>query len=152
MGAAGGGGFDFPERRPRAVFSLAPLIDVTFILLIFFMLVTQFERYGPVDVTLSGSQLQPLEDRPSAAASVRKRIVEIRANGTLIVDRRVMSLSEFSALFADDEGEASRAVLLKPEPDVPLQTLIDVLGAVQTIPGITTQILTPPLPKPEGGE
>ncbi|MGI9387838.1 MAG: ExbD/TolR family protein, partial [Methyloligellaceae bacterium] len=44
--------FQLSGARQRASLSLAPLIDVTFILLIFFMLVTQFSHVAPLDVEL----------------------------------------------------------------------------------------------------
>ena len=49
----------FPKIDRRAVISLAPLIDITFILLIFFMLVTQFGRLAPVNVELGEIKSEP---------------------------------------------------------------------------------------------
>lgn len=151
MSSSGGGGFDLPGRRRRATLSLTPLIDVTFILLIFFMLVTQFDRYAPVDVTLSSSQLQPDTQLSEAGGIARKLVVEIRADGSTRYNGRDISLDSLADLISE-QNNAVRIVLLKPDPDTPLQLLIDTLISVQKIPGLTAQIAMPPEPAPESGQ
>lgn len=135
--------FHLPRRRRRAVLSLAPLIDVTFILLIFFMLVTQFERYAPVDVTL-GEDRAPSAERDSQGHGIISRlIIEINADGSILYDGMAVSLEELPAIFPAKENDAVRGLLVKPQATVTLQTLIDVLTAVQQVPGFAVQIAMP---------
>lgn len=48
--------FIHAQPQKRRWISLTPLIDVVFILLMFFMLTTQFSRYGVMNVTVTGSR------------------------------------------------------------------------------------------------
>lgn len=87
------------DARPaRRTLSLTPLIDVVFLLLMFFMLASTFARFSVVDVSLAGSRgaaQQPasppvllsvgaqgafsLNGEPVAAEELRRRLVELAA-------------------------------------------------------------------------
>ena len=45
------------KKRAPGHFDLTPLIDVVFLLLIFFMISTSFDRYGKFDITLPQSDV-----------------------------------------------------------------------------------------------
>ena len=53
--------FESAFRRRRRLIGLAPLIDVVFILLLFFMLTTNFTRWRelPFDLPAAASELSP---------------------------------------------------------------------------------------------
>jgi len=137
------GAFEIPGRRRRAVLSLAPLIDVTFILLIFFMLVTQFERFAPVEVTLASEQALPLTppQQQSGQASLQ---LEILADGRLrLSGNEIPGTSGLSAALTKTAEDSAGRVAIRPEPDVPLQLLLDVLAAIQSIPAYEAHIVVP---------
>lgn len=137
--------FDLPRPRRRAVLSLAPLIDITFILLIFFMLVTQFERYAPVDVTLGSDRDQPAETIDQGQGIIRQLTIEIGDDNSILYKGQAVALSGLSEiLLTKRDNEFVRGVLVKPDAGVTLQTLIDVLSAVQKVPGLAVRITTPP--------
>lgn len=72
-------------RRPRtddAGISLTPLIDVVFLLLIFFMVSTTFDRHADIQLQL------PAADREAAAAEQAWIDVLIDARGEYYVDGR----------------------------------------------------------------
>ena len=53
------------KKRTPAYFDLTPLIDVVFLLLIFFMISTSFNKYGKFDITLPQSDVvEKSEDSP----------------------------------------------------------------------------------------
>lgn len=142
--------FEMPGRRRRAVLSLAPLIDVIFILLIFFMLVTQFERFAPVDVTL-GSAREISNIRSAGIAGGQDRLtLDIKADGAIRFEGRgVVSLDELPGILRQEAestagtGSGFPVIAIAPEPDVPLQLLLDVLNVVQQHPSMTSQIIVP---------
>lgn len=142
--------FALPGRRRRMILSLAPLIDVTFILLIFFMLVTQFQRYAPVDVTLGAEQSIPLSDLRQETGPPDALILDIRADGSIRLDGRdATSIDDLGGVLAEAAGNGRVAdadtliVAIKPEANVPLQLLIDVLSAVQKNPSLKSRIIIP---------
>lgn len=149
--------FELPGKRRRAVLSLAPLIDVTFILLIFFMLVTQFQKFAPVDVALQAERA-PVADAPSGTAGIAERLtLTIGATGVLRLsggpDLTIQTLPQALIRGVADvlsRGGDSPVIAIAPDPDVPLQLLLEVMEAVQTLRSVQTQIVVPDVP--EGGQ
>jgi biopolymer transport protein ExbD len=149
--------FELPGKRRRAVLSLAPLIDVTFILLIFFMLVTQFQRFAPVDVALEAERT-PVVDTPGGGAGVAETLtLAISADGVLrisggpgigieaLTPALIRSVADVMS-----RGGDSPVIAIAPEPDVALQLLLEVMEAVQKLRSVETQIVVPEVT--EGGQ
>jgi biopolymer transport protein ExbD len=149
--------FELPGKRRRAVLSLAPLIDVTFILLIFFMLVTQFQKFAPVDVALEAERA-PVVDTPGGVAGVAETLtLTISADGVLQISGSPAITIEAlpQALIRNvadvlSRGGDSPVIAIAPEPDVPLQLLLEVIEAVQRLRSVQTQIVVPEVD--EGGQ
>ncbi len=149
--------FELPGKRRRAVLSLAPLIDVTFILLIFFMLVTQFQRFAPVDVALEAERT-PVVDRPGGIAGVAETLtLAISADGVLRISGgpaiAIEALPQALIRSVADvlsRGGDSPVIAIAPEPDVPLQLLLEVMEAVQRLRSVHAQIVVPE--DTEGGQ
>ena len=137
--------FDLPRGRRRALLSLAPLIDVTFILLIFFMLVTQFDRFAPLQLVLGQKRDAPLQPPRQQGAGAGTLTLEIGADGSLRFDGRdAITIEALPAILtARTAGEAEPLIAIDPEPEVPLQQLLDVLKAVQTVPSLKSRIIVP---------
>ncbi len=115
-----------PSPRRRRGLSLAPLIDVTFILLIFFMLVTQFSRFAPVDVALGAITPDPLAkaERPGAGP-MRKVLLLLRADGAFELDgsaprprtELARALSDLAARAGRGEGADAEAAIEREAED-----------------------------------
>lgn len=144
--------FDLPGRPRRMALSLAPLIDVTFILLIFFMLVTQFTRLAPVNASLGEiSQTVPQESSADGGAASDSRL-QLHAGGAMELDGEsltgVAELIEAAAhksKTARQPTSADRLPVLRVEPDgdVDLQLLIDALTSLAQVPEFTVRIALP---------
>ena len=142
--------FALPGRRRRMALSLAPLIDVTFILLIFFMLVTQYSRLAPVDVTLGEiSQVQLPEQAAAAPESKAQSRLTLRADGTLELDGQpAPNIAGLPEMLRERGREVLQAgerpvLLVSPDGDVNLQLLIDALSALDEAPMFETRIAIP---------
>ncbi len=144
--------FRLPRRPHRMQLSLAPLIDVTFILLIFFMLVTQFTRLAPVDASLGQiSQSAPEDSEAGGGTAAPSRLV-IHADGALELDgERLEGLAQLIEA-ARLKGEASHragpsgelpVLSIQPDGDVGLQLLIDALAALGKVPQFAVRIAIP---------
>lgn len=118
-----------PARR-RPLISLTPLIDVVFILLIFFMLASSFLDWRAIDLDT------PVQAAAAAAAAEGALLIEITPNGLLLaaeplpLDDLVIRLGERLAV------ESEQRVLIKPSAGVPLQRTVAVLDRLQAI-GVT---------------
>lgn len=118
-----------PARRKPALISLTPLIDVVFILLLFFMLTTQFGRPQAMQLHL------PIGEASAAADNEQSLVLTLSAGGTVSLgtDEQV----EPDSLFAHPEIvkalSGSTSVIVIAEDDVQLQTfthLMDILSSM----------------------
>lgn len=106
--------------RRRPLISLTPLIDVVFILLVFFMLASSFLDWRAIDLNTPQSA--------SAGASMEGALlVEVRREGLRLAGRAV-SLDALVAGVAERlEADPGRRVLVKPAAGVRLQAAVDVV-------------------------
>ena len=108
------------KRRNIVLLNVTPLIDVVFILLVFFMLTTNFARFRLIGIDTP----QEREVVRDATAAI---VIEIEDDGTLIYDGDEASENEITrkieTLVSADPG---RTFLVRPDEDVTMQEAIDV--------------------------
>jgi biopolymer transport protein ExbD len=114
--------------RRRRLISLTPLIDVVFILLVFFMLASSFMEWRLIDLQLGGDGGGEVD--PSAAR------VQLTADGVRHEDR----LWEEDELLARLEGEGAERIRLEVGEGVPLQRAVDLMTRLRTVPGASVSL------------
>lgn len=118
-----------PRARRKGI-SLTALIDVVFILLMFFMLTSSFTQWRAVDLVSPSA---------STAASTREpQVFVIDADGALELVGGEFALAHYDQLRARHLGrlDASRPVVLVPEAEVSVQSLVAALEQLKAI-GLT---------------
>ncbi|MGO1119218.1 ExbD/TolR family protein [Rhodovibrionaceae bacterium A322] len=108
------------KGRRRSPISLTPLIDVVFILLVFFMLASSFLDWKAISLNTPG--------KAGAGASMTgSLLVEVR-DGELRLTGQVISLDDLVTDIQQRlEDKEDLRVLIKPAKGVTLQQAIDVL-------------------------
>lgn len=76
------------RRSSAAVIDIAPLIDVVFILLIFFMVSMTFARESRLQITLPTTELEPGESPPDSIEIAIGRDGAYAINGMALVNRQ----------------------------------------------------------------
>jgi biopolymer transport protein ExbD len=111
----------------RRALSLTPLVDVIFLLLLFFMLTSTFSRYGEIELSAAagGGTGEAVTD----AAFVQLGLDRVTVAG------RPVALEDLPALLED------RRVLVSLRDDVEAQRLIDVLAVLRGVPGLRLMVL-----------
>lgn len=121
---------DLCRRRLRARrMTLTPLVDVVFILLIFFMLETRFSTRSALELGLDGS----------AAQTGQPLRIELHADGaTWVAGSRVVP-DRLAAVLA--MADAGAGAVVATDPGVPVQRAVDVVAALraQGIDSVTLQ-------------
>jgi biopolymer transport protein ExbD len=110
----------FGTPRAKKRLSLAPMIDVVFLLLVFFMLASQFGHDRAVPLAMAGG---------SAAYSGPPRLVLVTADGLRLNGIPVQTealVEQMSKL----TREKSDAILLQPDASASLQQLMDAAEAL----------------------
>ena len=114
--------------------SMTSLIDVIFLLLLFFMLTSTFSKFAEVDLTAAGASAGAASDRPPLFLRLAPEALSLNGN-TLAFD----TLAE--ALVAEADTETPRQLLVAMAPDVTAQRLTDLLVVLRGISGITPTVL-----------
>ena len=118
--------------RRRTPIGLTPLIDVVFILLLFFLLASHFEswRVLPVDAT----QTAPAETEDAQRPSLS---VRLQADGRVDLGDAVLGPDAFVERLRDDFRQRPELrVLIRPDAEVDLQTLVSLMDRILAV-GVT---------------
>lgn len=116
-------------RPRRRVVSLTPLIDVVFILLVFFMLASSFTHWRSLQLSVPADVSAPAEDRASPLV-VRVGPDELRLDGERL-SLAVVSERVSEALANDPD----RIAIVRPGDDVRLQRLVTVVEGLYAVGG-----------------
>lgn len=123
--------------RRRRRLSMTSLIDVIFLLLLFFMLSSTFTRFAEVDLTAGTPGGAPSETRP---AFLQLEPDRLRLNGE---DLALDTLPEaLRAQLASAEGGAGKLPLLVSlRGEVSAQRLTDLLVVLRGLPEVSATVL-----------
>lgn len=113
------------RTRKRAI-SLTPLIDIVFILLLFFMLASNFQQWRSIKLNTPGVSAAP--------PSTERRILQLRlhADGSLELEGQALLMRQLSArLTTYLDSDPQPGVIVLPDTDVALQTLVSVFDLLQ---------------------
>lgn len=106
------------NQPPPAGFQLAPMIDVVFLLLIFFIVTFQLtDNENEIDVNIPTA-----EEGATNPRSYLEKIINIQKDGTVIMEKKVYTL---------DELEAKMRNIVRVNKDQPVRLRCDAEGVNQ---------------------
>lgn len=109
---------DVPARR-RSVIRLTPLIDVVFILLVFFMLASSFLDWRAFEIAVPGTPSESAGDSDPV-------VVAVTADGGFEVGGRGVEAGELARAVEDARASADeRPVVLRPADDAPVAATVE---------------------------
>lgn len=114
------------QGRALAVLNLTPLIDVVFLLLIFFLVASRMsQEEHQLDIALpSAANAVPMTVEP------QELIVNIDQQGRLLVDAKPMSLEDFESMvrLLSVNNPTGNSVIIRGDRRVAFQAPIDVMN------------------------
>lgn len=116
------------ERRRRRGPGLTPLIDVVFLLLVFFMLASRFDRESRLPL---GVRVASAESRAEATAERPALVVALDAAGRTWIGNRPASEASLGEALREAARD-DRTLRIRPAAETPLQPLVDLLGAARS--------------------
>lgn len=126
---------DAAAPRRRAAIGLTALIDVVFILLLFFLLASQFQRYGALPIST------PVLAAGPAAPDAAVVTLRLRADGSLLLDGAPVAMADLGpALAAVRARRGALPVAVTADPDATLQPLVTLLDALAAA-GVSAPLL-----------
>lgn len=119
----------FPRRTVEdPAINLTPLIDVVFLLLIFFMVTTTFTRESRLTVDLPEASAQPAPSTTEPVEIVVSQSGRYTVNGTVLADNQGSTL--IRELLAATAGERSVPVLLVADAEATHQAVVTAMDAI----------------------
>lgn len=113
---------------------MTSLIDVIFLLLLFFMLSSTFSKFSEVELTAAGASRGAASDRPPLFLRLSPEALSL--NGQEV---EMPGLAE--ALQPEADTEAPRVLIVALAQEVTSQRLTDLLVTLRGVPGITPTVL-----------
>ena len=115
-----------PKRLPRSLrrISLTPLIDIVFILLLFFILESNFLRFGELVFNI------PRPDQPGESATAALDI-QVFADGRIWLEGQSLQPASLDTYLEDRKYDVQTPVFIRAQDQVPVQELVNVVDILQ---------------------
>ncbi|MDX8408672.1 MAG: biopolymer transporter ExbD [Mariprofundales bacterium] len=127
------------HRRFDLVVDITPLIDVVFLMLIFFMVSTSFNVATALKLDLPSSHAAASKDKPQAL------VIAIRADGRFFVDGKAVVDSELRhRIMVASHDDPHRRVVLRADSDARHKRVVKVLDTLQQLGMVKVGIATMP--------
>ena len=117
-------GLSLNRRRSRVVLSLTPLIDVVFILLVFFMLVSQFTQWRQVEMTSEATL-------GGETTSISPVLVLVDESGSYTVSGETVHLAADAAQEVKASVKGDQAVIVRPLTGATIQPVVSIVEALK---------------------
>ena len=116
------------NAQQGAELELAPMVDVVFLLLIFFIVTWQFARFER-DMDISVPAAEETTDEPRNVGEI---IVNVREDGSIVLNGLEVSEEELLAkLKSISEAYPDQAVILRGSSEANFQAIINVLDEIK---------------------
>lgn len=119
------------KDREELELNLTPLIDVVFLLLIFFMVSTTFDRQSEIAISLPESSSEPVTEKK------QELVIIIDAKGGYFVNQEEVVSSRMdilrSAIFAAAKGSEQPQVVIQADRQTPHQAVIKAMDALRQL-------------------
>ncbi len=113
------------KSQAASTLSLTPLIDVVFLLLIFFLVTSEFEEQErKLDIVLpSATSASPM------TVKSKEFVVDINSSGKLFVGGKSMSMDALEEMLqrAVADNPVNQSVVIRADKEVPFQPVVSVM-------------------------
>jgi biopolymer transport protein ExbD len=126
-----------PALTRKSLVNLTPLIDVVFILLIFFMLASNFIKWHSLELSVSEPDEIVLDHQVLS-------VIHIDKNGNFALNSTVLPLDEIIGKVRQRIlSNPDHPVVIQPEKGSPLQLLVDALEKLKITSGSNISLAKP---------
>ena len=115
------------KRKREITVNLTPLIDVVFLLLIFFMVSTSFTRETQIELQLPQAEGEPLAEAPEVIE------ISVAANGDFYVNKQPLINNQIEtlrrAIVKTSGGNQALPLIISADAQAPYQAVITAMDA-----------------------
>ena len=120
-----------PEQRDKVELNLTPLIDVVFLLLIFFMDSTTFEHESEINITLPEASKEYLEQKADSVTIIVNDKGKVFINDIPLVNSELMTVREALRDAIRDLNDP--AIIINADADASYQSVIRIMDAARQL-------------------
>jgi len=136
------------HRREEVNVNLTPLIDVVFLLLIFFMVSTTFTKASQLSIDLPEATGEPSETPKEQIEILVDESGQYRVNGLALVDTHLRTLQ--AAIYKISAGDTTLPMVISADAQASHQSVIRAMDAAGQMGFVHLSIATRQ-PAPQGG-
>lgn len=111
------------KKRRRSVISLTPLIDVVFILLVFFMLASNLQQWRNIELASANTQA-------GKSGIVGSLLIDVTPDGLRLAGESLGTKDLMARVAARLSDRPDQRILIRPTPGVPMQRVVTLLDAI----------------------
>ena len=119
------------QRKEDLDVNITPLIDIVFLLLIFFMVSTTFERESEIDVTLPEAAIDAPHEQSEVIEIVISSQGEFYVNGKRVINKQVATLKQ--ALLKVANGREDPRIIISADAKATHQSVVTVMDAARQL-------------------
>ena len=124
-------------QRNRKIPSLTPLIDIVFLLLVFFMLTAHFVKDEALDISL------PEADSASEIADEGALEIVLDNQGHILIDKKHVDVTELNKVLQQQlHGRKNKQVILRGDQIAQLGLTVSVMDAARKAGATSLDIVT----------
>ncbi|MEL7543535.1 MAG: biopolymer transporter ExbD [Pseudomonadota bacterium] len=110
------------RRRDSDEENLVPLINIVFLILIFFLVASTIRPFADRDITLA-------ESRETIAAGALRRAVLMRGDGTLVLSGNTITSDELNRALLEWRSEPDRTITIIADKNADAQAVAEIIAA-----------------------
>jgi len=115
------------KNKPHEI-NVAPLIDIVFLLLIFFMLASEFVDYKTIDL------VSPIESQENIELKNLPIIIELSSSGAMMINDKKSEINNLSNFIENTRKENfSEKVIINTDKNTKLNILVNVIDIIREI-------------------
>lgn len=115
------------QRDDQTTINLTPMIDIVFLLIIFFMVGSKFSKLNETERDIA-IQVPTVNDGTAMTSAPRRRIINVYRDGKIVLDEKQVTLGELQTeLAAAKEQYSKLGVVLRADGDGRYQNVINVI-------------------------
>ena len=118
----------FIKKNKPLEINVAPLIDIVFLLLIFFMLASEFVDYKTIDL------VSPIESQENIELKNLPIIIKLSSSGAMIINDKKIEINTLSNFIENTRKENfSEKVIINTDKNTKLNILVNVIDIIREI-------------------
>lgn len=116
------------NKEDQQSINLTPLIDIVFLLIIFFMVGTRFSELNEQEKSIQ-LEVPQVSEAVALTAAPKKRVINVLQDGMIVLDKRSVSLSELFEELCDTKNQYKQlGVIVRGDANSVYQNVADVIA------------------------